>query len=282
MFDLFALTLTIRGTVKTLRYRLDRAERNEETIIGFLGDGKLYEPEVSGLFLRVVEQGDTVVDVGANVGYFSVLAAALAGSTGRVLSFEPDEENRRKLEENLLLNRFYAVEIVAAPAADAIAPVTFHINKDSNGGHALWDPGLFPGNVKSLAEPQSVAMTSTTLDAALGERGIDRVKLIKIDTEGCEQNILEGGRGLIEGAKVPFIVAELHEFGLEQMGHSQSSLRRFMKAMGYETFLLPQDGGLPHLIPSGTRINSRFFLNLLFSTQQAVERYWPEMSADSI
>jgi hypothetical protein len=70
--------------------------------------------------------------------------------------------------------------------------------------------------------------------------------------------------------KVPYVIAELHEFGLSQMGSSQAGPRGFMANLGYDTFLLYADGSLPRFVPRDTRIASGFFVNLLFSTPDDV------------
>lgn len=87
--------------------------------------------------------------------------------------------------------------------------------------------------------------------------------------------MLAGAADLLRAHRVPHIVAELHDFGLEQMGSSQNALRGFMAGHGHDTFLLYLDGHLPKLIPRGTRIASPWFLNLLFSTPDDVAAAWP-------
>jgi hypothetical protein len=104
--------------------------------------------------------------------------------------------------------------------------------------------------------------------------------LIKIDTEGAEQRVLEGAHHLLAGQKVPFIIAELHEFGLAKLGCSQDSLRSLMEGLGYSTFGLSYNGALPKLIPPGTRIKYPVLINLLFSTVEKIGEYWPDAAID--
>ena len=208
------------------------------------------------------------------MGVFSVLAAHLVGPEGHVVAFEPVAANRGRLAANLQRNALSNVIVIEQPAADGIGPVTFHLNSDNMGGHALWDPGALGGNVKTRAAPESFQTMTTTVDATLDALRLGAPRVVKIDTEGAEHLVLRGAEALLTARETPYIIAELHDFGLEQMGSSQAGLRAFMAAHGYDTFLLYWDGSLPKLVPAGTRIDSVGFLNLLFSTPEHVAALW--------
>ncbi|PWC40445.1 FkbM family methyltransferase [Azospirillum sp. TSO35-2] len=262
---------------RVLRIALDLDERfsNERTIGDCVRNGRFYEPDVSLALIRLVRDGDCAVDVGANAGFFTVLLGALTGPSGRVLGIEPGANNLPRLRANVALNRFDHVTVSDRPATDREGPVSFFINSDDSGGNALWDPGHYPSNRRSRENPVAHTLQATTLEKAVAEAGLPTPRLIKIDTEGAEQRILEGAGALIRDHTVPYVIAELHEFGLERMGCSQASLRSLMEGCGYSAFLLQRDGSLPKLIPPGTSIQSRYFLNLLFSTPEDVSAGWP-------
>jgi FkbM family methyltransferase len=270
----FTLEIIAHGDRKTLRYHFDDTQPNEQAVLSFLKGGLFYEPEVAAILMRTLKPGDTVLDVGANVGFFSVLAGALIGEEGRVFCFEPDPENSFRLQENLLLNRLGTAEVINAPVSNQLGQVEFYLNKDNKGGNALWNPGLFPGNDQSLIAPEAISMQATTLDHVAEQHDLQKIKLIKIDTEGSEQLVLEGAEQILAGARVPFIIAELHEFGLAQNGHTQASLRCLMKSRGYDTFALSKDGAMPILIPENTTLTSDYYLNILFSTPDVISEYW--------
>jgi FkbM family methyltransferase len=232
----------------------------------------IYEPEIAGLMRRVLRPGDCFVDVGANVGRHTVAGADLVGAAGRVIAFEPGANNLARLRE--AIGARGNVEVIAAPAWHTAAPVRFHLCADAGDGHALWDPGLHPHNPKSRAEPLSVTMQASTLDIELGKRDL-KPRLIKIDVEGAEQFVLEGAGALLASwARPSYVVAELHEFGLGQLGCTQESFRALMAGHGYEAFLMPADGSRP--IAVGAQVlSSRWIVNLLFSTAAAVDAAWP-------
>jgi FkbM family methyltransferase len=259
----------------TARYDLEAALPNEKTIISYFNRSAMYEPDVAEIMFHVLAEGDTVVDVGANAGFFTILMAHLVGASGKIISFEPGANTVNRLKNNIKINNLANITLIERPVSNCEEEVTFHLNSDDSGGNALWDPAAFPGNTKSQAAELSQTMTSATLDNVFQKNELPRPKLIKIDTEGAEQKVLEGARRLISGSAIPFIIAELHDFGLEKMGNSQASLRELMGELGYSTFVLYHNGKLPKYVPPTTKIKSTRFINILFSTQENVGRYWP-------
>ena len=267
---------------ETCRFELDLdpSDLTEKLILDHYDAKQFYEPDVSRLMLQVLRKGDVVFDVGANCGYFTLLAATLVGATGRVVAIEPAPACIARLEANLRRNTFSNVVVVERVAAAQSGEVQFYLNSDNSGGHALWNPGDWPSNEKSRANPVTVSTPATTLDSEWKRLGLAVPKLIKIDTEGAEQSVLEGARSLLEGARVPFVVGELHEFGMAKLGFSQQSLRRHMESFGYSTFGLSFSGNLPRFVPSGTQIHSQFLINVLYSTPQTIGQYWSAANLD--
>jgi FkbM family methyltransferase len=258
-----------------MRFDLDPKRPTEGVIAGFLSGGRLYEPEIAEVFNRAIQPGDTVLDVGANIGIFSILAARLVGPGGCVVGFEPAADNLERFASNLALNDLTNVIVVDQPASNRIGSSTFYLNSDNDGGHSLWDPGKHPLHPKSRAKILPIVMPTTTIDAEVARLGLAPPRLIKIDTEGAEHLVLEGAVELLREYEIPYIIAELNEIALYQMGSSQTALRGFMADLGYDTFVLYQDGSLPKLVPRNTRIESNWIINMLFSTPADVAALWP-------
>ena len=260
----------------SILFDLDQERPNEKLILETLASGKMHEPDVSKVITRVVRNGDVVFDVGANVGFFTVLPALLVGESGHVISFEPGQDNRDRMVANLSLNGLENVTVVENPVSNKVEETDFYINSDDSGGNALWDPASIAVNTQSKANPIIVRMTTTTLDKELKKHKLKTPKLIKVDTEGADQFVLEGAAKLLKKCKVPFVIAELHNYGLEKLGCSQESLRGFMEGLGYSTYIIYRDGILPKFIPPATKIHSQYVINLLFSTPEEVGAAWPD------
>lgn len=229
------------------------------------------EPEVAHVLKKVLRPGDTFIDVGANVGMHSKLASGLVGGTGLVIAIEPGTNVVPELTNNLVDSK--NVKIVTQPAWNREEDLTFHLCAEGSGGNAVWDPGMFPTNERSRAKNENYVVRATTIDVVLDGRN---PRLIKIDVEGAEQRVLEGALTTLLHEHPSFIVAELHEFGLQVLGCSQSSLRSFMYRMGYDTYMLYADGTRPKKVPEDEGILSRYIINILFSTDVEVESAWSD------
>jgi FkbM family methyltransferase len=263
-----------------MKLELEESRLNEKPILDFLRGGKLYEPHIANLLVRVLGEGDVAVDVGANIGFFTVLASILVGPTGRVVAFEPGTENLERLRANLALNDCKNVTIIEKAVMNQVGEVEFFINSGNSGGNALWDIGQWPGYIEENGTPERVAVPATTLDAEWEQLKLPVPKVIKIDTEGADQRVLEGASDLLARQKPRFVIAELHPFGLTKMGCSQESLRGCIESLGYSTFGLNYAGALPRLIPAATLIQHPFIIDLLFSKPEWVGEYWPTAIID--
>lgn len=238
--------------------------------------GICYESEIVTVLLRALKEGDTAIDVGANNGFFTVLMAKLVGDAGSVLAVEPIARNMEALQENLKLNQIENAELVQMPAGAVNKEVTFWESSDDTSSSCLWDPGLWPDNEQSRQAPKPFRTKTVSLDSLLPLDVTPTV--IKIDTEGAEHDVLRGAQRLLR-QEVPYVLAEMNPFGLQQMGSSDESLRNFMRNCGYDMFTLHNTGAIPSLIPSTTRLayhNGVVVKNVLFSTIEHVAKAWPE------
>lgn len=234
-----------------------------------------YEPDVAAVMRKVLRPGDCFVDVGANAGIHTRLGAELVGKDGKVFAFEPGENVLPQLKE--AVRNLPQVTVFKRVLGEVEGERTFYLNADNSGGNALWDPADWPGphNPKSKEQKQPRTVNVGTIDRYPKVYAANP-RLIKIDTEGAEQRVLEGAVALLFEKHPPFIVAELHEFGLGQLGCSQASLRDLMRRSGYETFLIFADGSKPKYVRPEERIESSRILNLLFARETDVDALWPE------
>jgi FkbM family methyltransferase len=258
-----SLTLTRDHGPTQITLSLDPDQMSQRFMLNDLTTGRLYESETSQFLGAVLGSGDTFIDVGAHVGYFSMLGAALVGPTGRVISFEPDTSNYAHLLEHVERNA--AAHVLPVPMAVGAQPrvADFFVNDDNDGGHGLWEVGSHPFNARTREAPRTRKVFLTTLDDFVGASG-SRVKAIKIDAEGSEVAVLAGARGLLEQQAVPFVVAEINRFALTAMGTSEAALRGFMTTLGYETYLFqPGQAVLQRLRPEQTA-ETDYVFNVLF------------------
>ncbi len=159
-----------------------------------------YEPEVEAVFRETLRPGMAVIDIGANIGFFTMLAASLVGPQGAVLAVEPNPDNARLIEASRRLNGFGHVTTAALAAGRTTGLLVLNTSH-SNGttSEPADDPRTLLGAraVPCLAVDALVAATWTG-------RGVG---LIKVDVEGAEYNALLGAAGIIARDR-PSIVSE--------------------------------------------------------------------------
>ncbi len=161
----------------------------------------LYELDVARLIRRSLRPDDHFVDGGANIGYFTAIAAHCVGPGGRVDAFEPEPQNRARLEANLARNGLTRrVHVHAAALSDRAGAARIHLFRGATCNHgcsSLFDP--------DNASAQSATVPTLRLDETL--RGTTP-RLIKLDVEGAEPLAVEGMGSLLNRQNAPLLIIE--------------------------------------------------------------------------
>jgi FkbM family methyltransferase len=265
------------GLERDIVLQLDPACFSQRLMLDYFRSGRLLEPETSALVDMLLQPGDTFIDIGGHVGFFSMLAAGLVGPTGRVYVFEPERANYAHLLTHIALNNFHHVFPFQWAVGHRTAVVDFFTNFDNDGGHALWEPGRHPFNQKSRQQVSKESVFLVNLDDIFGSAQPGFAKLIKIDTEGNEASVLRGARNFLTRAQIPAVIAEINQFGLAQLSSSEQEMRTLMTDLGYTTYALL--GDLPVRLAPHESIQSRYVYNVLFANpqlQQIVADRWPQ------
>lgn len=143
-----------------------------------------YELNKRLAFEREIPPGAVVYDIGANVGYFSLLATVLVGLEGRVYAFEPLPRNIEFLHKHIRLNKLNNVEVIEAAVSDHEGEASFDLGASSAMGH--------------LAESGEITVQMVSLDQLLLANKLQPPDYMKVDVEGAEFDVLNGARGLLE------------------------------------------------------------------------------------
>jgi len=259
---------------REIRMEFDPASPVHQTILGELSSGGAYERKSQFLMMRVLGEGHTFLDIGAHIGYFTLLGSALVGEPGRVIAVEPVDENFHQLTHHIELNGLANVEAVQAVIGSESGEADIFFNADNDGGHALWDPAQHPANGLTRKNPRADRVRSLTLSTLLDTRGIDRVRLAKIDTEGAEAMILSSSRQVFLDGRVDFVVMEVNIGGLKLLGSDIDSLFRLAGELGYGIYLPHPDGGRPELLTDENRPDSRYVYNVVLARPETVDAVW--------
>lgn len=165
-----------------------------------LGD-EVWEPSETAAFLAHAREGTCVFDVGANIGYYTLLAARAVGSSGRVYAFEPEPRNFALLTRNVAENGFTNVRPVNAAVSDRAGVVRLHLDDANFGAHSFEAGSLRTSSGRSV-EVDTVCLDSFADEARAFGAGV----LVKVDVQGAEALVVEGGRRLLELPRVTALV----------------------------------------------------------------------------
>ena len=187
-----------------------------------------YERDEIQFVRAVLKPGDSAIDVGAHIGFFTMQMAAAVGPEGRVYAFEPLDLNADLLEQSVAENGFGGrvdFRRAAAGAAPGMATLTFPVETLNSGGAYLLRDGTAP-----LAGHRKKEVPVVALDALDLRRP---VRLIKMDVEGAEPQVLRGAASLLQRDR-PLILSELHPTQLERAsGITASQFLAQIDAFGY-------------------------------------------------
>ncbi len=178
-----------------------------------------------GSFLRplvkimrgLLNPGDRVVDIGANVGFVSLAAAGLVGATGKVFAVEPFPSNLQSLRRNLELNPSLPVRVEAVAVAETRGKLCLYAPPEDE--HRDFNVSLIPvDGYRQLDVP------ATPLDELWESWGCQTAQLLKIDVEGAEPIALRGGAKVLSSGKVKHVFTEVNGYYLPKVGSSPQKL----------------------------------------------------------
>lgn len=216
------------GRVLHLWSRADDWISNQVYWDGWAG----YEPETVPLFFRLASRARVTLDVGAYVGFYSLLAAH-ANPGGRVFAFEPLPEVFERLEANVARNDLDNVACVRAAVGVSEGTSPFYYRAQ---GSLPCSSSLSLDFMRETSDLTSTSVPVLCLDAFVRSRGITGVDLIKLDTESTEPDVLRGAMGLLRRSH-PTIVCEV----LEDRG-AEAALTSILRPLGYRFYLLTPKG----------------------------------------
>jgi FkbM family methyltransferase len=209
---------------------LMRLHDTDELITRVLRRQRLWEAAASWFCLRLLRTGDHAVDVGANIGYYSLLLSRLIGAAGQVHAFEPEPENLALLRTNLRINGCANVLVHPVALADATRLRELHLCPSNRGDHRL---GFAP-------DRDRITVPVTTADQFLGAHAA-KVDFVKIDAQGAEELVLIGMNRLIDRNRRSLtLLMELCPLALPSVGSTHGSMLTLLDALGGRYLLFDQ------------------------------------------
>jgi FkbM family methyltransferase len=214
--------------------------RDQSVAHSLILDG-YWEKHVTRAYLKLVKPGATVVEVGANVGYFTTLAAGRVGPSGRVYAFEANPDVAAMLRRSIGLNGQAGwCSVIEQAVCDQVGTVTFYCLRREQGNSSLRGVGA---GVDMENDVHIIQAPATTLDAYFGESP-PRIDVMKIDAEGAEPLIFSGMRRLLEANPDITIVMEFAREMIQQVSGSASAFVQEVRSLGFSFQLVTESGSL--------------------------------------
>lgn len=245
-----------RVRARSARLPIVRADRDgnlyellyAEEVEAFTAYSGHFEAAELQLVGRYLEPGMTAIDVGANIGAFSVTMARAVGPSGTVHAFEPEPASRERLMRNLGLNELANVTIFDEAVSGEPGEAAFF---QYAGIDASWS-GLYPREVEledvTIRPAETLAVRTTTIDEHCADASIGHVDVLKVDTEGADLAVLRGAGGLLGDGAIDMVVVEACDHTLVPMGETGRGLVAFLEGVGMATYELAGDSLVPRRI----------------------------------
>jgi FkbM family methyltransferase len=219
-----------------------------------------YEKELGEIIKRALRPGDVFFDIGANIGYFSLLGAIFQPAS-TVIAFEPVSSVFRKLEDNISINKITNIMAVNAAVGNKNEEGEIFISSDDNTGmSSLKNPENYSGKrekVKIIA-----------IDDWFRSSGLPKIDLIKLDIEGSELAALRGMREILQNYK-PLVIAEINPEILVRFDQVPADIFDYLNAFNFTGFLILKTGGLTRVDKYQTNETN----NVLFAHNEKLGLY---------
>jgi FkbM family methyltransferase len=185
---------------------------------------EIFETEI---FLKFCKTGSFVMDIGANIGWYSVVASKIVGENGKILAIEPDEDNFALLKKNLRRSGKTDNAVIEQAALSNIDSEAFlYLSPNNMGDHELYDDGT---------GRESVKVKAATLDSLLNGE-IKLPDLVKSDTQGMEALVFDGARNLFDNGWRPVWLLEYWPYGLVRAGSDPVEFYGKLMELDYTVF----------------------------------------------
>ncbi|MCB0168768.1 MAG: FkbM family methyltransferase [Anaerolineae bacterium] len=212
---------------------------NEEICRSIFVTGS-FEPNQFAFLNNVLTPGMTFVDVGANMGLYTLFAAQKVGQSGSVLAIEPSQREFERLTQNVAINRLNNVRLRQLAVSNCQAEAELLIAREDHPGHNTL--GAFGYDSVKLQRKEKVAVER--LDDLVEQESLYRVDVIKMDIEGAEFLALQGAENTIARFR-PVLLLELSDRTLNLQGCNSRQVWDFLTRFDYHIYKFDQQTGLP-------------------------------------
>lgn len=206
-------------------------DKNDSTISPELFLNKKWEVFETGIFKKNIKKGSAVLDIGAHIGYYTLIASGRVGPDGKVYAFEPDIKNFNLLSKNILENGCKNVILINKAVINKTGHTKLYLNEENTGDHRIYS---------SKENRQYISIQTVSLDDYF--KGADeKIDLIKMDIQGSEFWALKGAVNLLAKNPQLKIITEFWPRGLRMSGSSSKDFLAFVKKLGFKIYEISEN-----------------------------------------
>jgi FkbM family methyltransferase len=206
----------------------------DKAIVPFLLTDGVWEEYVTHLFTKTVKSHHIVMDIGANIGYYSLIAAKQVGMKGRVYSFEPEPNNFKLLRKNAEVNGYTNIVPIQKAVSNKKGKLKLFLNKSNLGAHSISE-GNVPTHKGGAVEVETISLDDF-FEKEVKEGHVD---FIKIDVEGAEGLVMEGAEKVLKSEKLKMLM-EFWPHGLKNTGTDPLKLLEKLQSYGFNIKLIDE------------------------------------------
>lgn len=202
----------------------------------------VHEESTTKLFEQHIKKGDVVLDIGANIGYFSLLAAKLVGDKGEVYSFEPEPRNYKYLMKNAKLNGYDNITAFQKAVSDKTGKINLFICPYDSGHHTIKQfKGIKDYKPELADQKESVEVDTVKLDDFFKKLG-KPIDFIKLDVEGAEVLALKGMDTVLRKNKDIKLICEFFPLFITKMGNSpEQFIKKLLETYNFSIYVIGDD-----------------------------------------
>jgi len=193
----------------------------------------IYDPVEMEIFRREIREGDFCVDVGANIGYFSLMAARLCGPQGRVYAFEPDRDNFSLLKKNIETNGYSQITAMNQAVGNRTGRIQLYLSEKNKGMHRIYPSRYCQG----IAEAEIIKLDDYFSNDA------EEVHFVKVDTEGAEPAVVEGMRKVLTRSRRVRLLTEFAPVSMAEYGAEAGVYLKLLRELGFTIYHVDEESG---------------------------------------
>ena len=210
--------------------------------------GKGREDATKEVFLNNIKKDGVVIDCGANIGEFSLIAAKQVSPNGLVISIEPSKSIVTKLKENFLLNNFHNFKIIEIAVSDKVAKSVLY-------EHGVSELSSLDPNLLDKPATNTIEIQVDTLDNVIASNNIDSVAMLKMDIDGYEHEAFLGCAEAFKKNIIKNILCEVHYGLLKKKGIDEEKIYDLLKSNGFTIKIIDKDevGKTVHILATNKK-----------------------------